>query len=194
MSNLYDKFLSLIKPFTIWMGSLHMPWSVKKITGREYYLYREKIKPGCVLLTTTRGQLSNLFNPSLLKHGAMFVGGQPVECVVESVGKGVVENDLISFMTSKDRLVLIKPKFGNPAQHNQVCREMRNLIGSKYDYEFQSGDKEFYCFEAIIYAYKKVFPNKEFKTVEVVKGKHIYDSSTFTKDSDNWEIVIDSRK
>lgn len=194
MDKFYSLLLSKLEPLTKWIGKVHVPWSVKKITGRQYYLCRDKIRPGHIFLTTTDGQLSNLFNPSRLKHGGLFVGGSPVENIVEAVGKGVVETDLISFMTSKDQLVVVKPKFGNSAQHAQVCREIHALIGYKYDYEFESGDKEFYCFEAIIHAYKKVFPNKEFKTTEVVKNKKIYDSTTFTKDPENWEIVVDLRK
>ena len=194
LNSVYRFFLKLIKPFVIWMGKIHMPWSVKEITGDHYYRYRDQIKSGSILLATTRGFLSNLFNPSGIEHGAMYVGGDDIKYITEALGNGVQKNNLVGFMLTKDIIVHVRPKFGNAAQHKKVCEEMNKLIGSGYDFEFESGDKEYYCFEAIIHAYKQIFPDKEFKKVEIVKGKFIYDSTTFTDDPDLWEIIVDSRK
>lgn len=48
--------------------------SVKKVTGDDYYKYRDLINKGMVFVTSTGGQGSNLINPSKDKHGAIYFG------------------------------------------------------------------------------------------------------------------------
>jgi len=68
--------LKILKPIVIWISHKHFPWTHKKITGDHYYKWRDKITPGCVILSSTNGELSNLINPSDIKHGALYTGGR----------------------------------------------------------------------------------------------------------------------
>ena len=193
MQKVWNFLLKLLKPFIVLAGKIHAPFSHKKITGVEYYKWRDLIEPGMVMLTSTYGEFSNLINPSSLSHGALYLGGRDVKYIIESIGKGVLSKDLITFMTSKDEFILIKPKFGTPEQHQKVCVEALKYEFLPYDYSFEANNKAFYCFELVIQAYNDVFPGKIFKHYEIVKGKRSYDSNTFLSDPENWEIVIDSR-
>ncbi len=194
LGKIANKFLDFVKPFVIWWGHLHWPFAHKKITGDHYYLWRDYIEPGYVLLSTTYGELSNLINPVDIKHGAMYAGGVKIKYVVEALGKGADQNNLVKHMTTKDVFIIIKPKFATKEQRQQAALNAVSYIGTPYDYLFDMSDKALYCFEVPIKAYLDVFPDKQFKYKEMVKGKRIYDSDTFLKDPDNWEVVIDSRR
>jgi hypothetical protein len=194
MNLIWDFILKMLAPIVAFIGKIYAPFSKKKITGDEYYLWRDLIRPGYVLLTSTKGQLSNLINPSELNHGGIYTGGDKIKYVAEALGSGVKVNNLVKFMTSVDVIVIIKPKFGNHQQHKMAGESALKYIGLPYDYIFKKGDDAFYCFELIAKAYNDVMPDKMLKCKEIVKGKRIYDSETFTKDSDNWEIVMDSRE
>jgi hypothetical protein len=194
MEAFYKWFLKLMKPVVIWIGSKHLPFTRKQITGDHYYLWRDEIFSSYVLLTMTHGEFSNVINPSEIEHGGMYVGGDKIKYVVEALGKGVTRNNLVKFMTTKDIFIIVKPKFGKPEQIQRVVEMMKSFEGTPYDYLFESGDKALYCFEAIILAYLSEFPEKQFKYKEIVKGKRIWDSSTFLDDPENWEVIIDSRK
>lgn len=194
MDAFYKWLLNLVKPIVIWWGHLHLPFTRKKITGDHYYMWRDDIFEGYALLSTTDGEFSNIINPSALSHGALYVGGDKIKYVMEALGGGVTKNNLVKFMTTKDIFVVVKPKFGTPEQIKRVVELARTFEGTPYDYLFDKGGKAIYCFELIILAYLSEFPNKNFKYKEIVKGKRIWDSSTFLDDPDNWEVIIDSRK
>jgi len=57
---------------------------------------------------------------------------------------------------------------------------------------FEVGDKAFYCFELVIRSYNDIFGGMIFKSVEIIKGKRIYDYSTFLDDPERWEIIVNS--
>lgn len=192
--NIWNWFLKAIRPLVIWWGGLHFPWTHKKITGDQYYLWRDLISPGCVLLTRTKGEFSNFINPSPVPHGALYTGGDRIKYVIEALGKGVVYNNLVTFMTTKDVFIIVRPKFGNSDQLAGVCQAAEVYQGKPYDYLFEKGDEAFYCFELVIKAFNDIFPNKIFKCKEIVKGKRIYDADTFLDDPENWEVVLDSRE
>jgi len=112
MDAVYRFILTCLKPFVIWFGSLYAPFTRKKVTGKHYYLLRDEIEVGTVLLTVTEGEFSNLINPEKLKHAGTYVGnilGTGVRYVIEAVGKGVVLTDLVTFLTTKDLVVGCKP-------------------------------------------------------------------------------------
>jgi hypothetical protein len=194
MDAFYRWLLKLIKPIVIWIGNKHLPFTRKEITGDHYYSWRDKIDPGCVLLSMTHGEFSNVINPSEVEHGGLYIGGDKIKYVIEALGKGVVRNNLVKFMTTKDIFVVVKPKFGKPEQIQSVIEVAKKFEGTPYDYLFDKGDKSLYCFELVILSYLSEFPEKQFKYREIVKGKRIWDSSTFLDDAANWEVIIDSRK
>lgn len=198
MIKFYDYLLIILRPLIIFFGKSHLPFTRKKINGLHYYIYREKIKIGTVFLTKTRGEFSNLINPNQLKHGAIYVGemyDDGIKYVLEATGYGVVLTDLVSFLCSKDELVIINPKF----IRNFITLEYntktlaKKLIGMPYDYLFNSDGRAFYCFELVAQIFKATYPEINLKCKEIVKGKRIFNDETFL-DNKFFEVAFDSRK
>ena len=143
--------LKMLYPLTVLIGKAHMPFSKKKITGVEYYQIEKLLLPGMVFMTKTRGELSNIVNPGFWKHGAMYVGEG---LVIEALGRGVVIRDLVTFLTSKDFVAVLKPKFATESEMKMAAEKSREWEGALYDYWFEMNDKAFYCYEVIYRSYK----------------------------------------
>lgn len=196
MIKFYDWLLTMVKPIVVLFSKIGLP--KRKITGEFYYKHRDQIDVGTVLLTKTNYELSNLINPTDIKHAGIYVGdikGDGVRYVFEATGKGAVFTDLVSFLTSKDIVVGCKPKFIREVNgFNYMIHEAARLYqGKPYDYLFNKDGKAFYCFELCAACFKSAYSELQLKCKEVVKGKRIYDENTFL-DKDFFEVVFDSRK
>lgn len=182
--------LALLKsaiPITKTIGRLHAPFSHKRITGKHVFSIMERIIPGSVLLTYTRGEFSNLFIPGDFTHAAI---AHSHKWVIEATGEGVRKKDLITFMTSKDRVVLLDPKFCDAYQMGKAAELASVSIGSPYDYLFTGGNEAFYCSELVQYCYEKIgcpeFTRRERFNVSTVIPMD------FIRAVDKWELVWDS--
>ena len=197
MKKVYKLVLKFLKPFIVFCGSIYMPFTRKKVTGKHYYILRDKIKTGTVLLSTTRGEFSNLINPEKIKHAALYVGdldSSGIKYVIEAVGKGVVKPDLITFLTTKDLVIGCKPNFLTSIDEAQLPIEAKRIIGIPYDYLFEKDTKAFYCFEAVAHVFKMIRPELRLKTKEIIKGKEIFSYETYLNDKEFFEIVFESDK
>lgn len=190
-----DYLLKVIKPFVLFFGRWHIPFSKKKITGKNYYLWRDEIQVGTVFLTTTQGEFSNLFNPVKIKHGGIYVGYQfhpeymrAIPCVLESVGTGTRLLDLVTFLTTKDYVVALKPQFVGDLERSRLLKNAKKFVGIPYDYSFLKSMKAVYCFELVVAALRMNTSEKKFKT-ETILGREIYGPDTFLKD-DRFEIMF----
>lgn len=184
-----DTLVRLLRPFIKFIAKIGLPR--RKFTGEQYLKLKSMLKPGDLIFTTTRFELTNLFNTSEMKHGAICVND---EHVVEAIGKGVVRTGFFAFFRNKDYVVAVRPKF--LTVHNQrqkVVNEAEKLLGSAYDMEFESGDDEYYCMEAQVTAYKKVFPDLDIKASESY-GEKVYQAQDIIGDTEKWEIIFDNRK
>lgn len=196
MIKFWDWLLTLLKPLIVFIGKIGLP--KRKITGEHYYRWRDDIEVGTVLLTKTNYELSNIINPTEIKHGGLYVGdinNNGICYVLEALGQGVVLTDLVTFMTGKDIIVACKPKFVRRDLNGfiySIQSSARRIVGKSYDYLFNADGKAFYCFEAVAHCFKSVYSELQFKSKEIVKGKRIYDENTFL-DEDFFEIVFDSR-
>lgn len=74
MQSFLEKLISLFSPLVKWWGHLHIPFTHKKINGRHVYRFSPFFKKGDILCSETRGEFSNIINPSKIKHGAIFYG------------------------------------------------------------------------------------------------------------------------
>lgn len=192
----YQLILKAVTPLIITIGKIYAPYSKKKVTGKEYFIWRDFIEVGTVLLTKTEGELSNLINPVSkdIKHGGLYIGYiDGIPTVAEAVGKGVVFTDLVTFLTTKDRVIGLKPDFLTQDDKAFIPVEADKREGLVYDYLFTSGNSAFYCFELIVDIFKSIKPNVILNTVEIVKDYHIYDESTFLED-DRFFKLFDSRE
>lgn len=190
--------LKKLAPITAKIGKLYWPFTRKKITGKHYFKLRDNINPGTILLTVTRGEFSNYLNPAKLKHAAIYIGridSTPIRYVLEATGKGVVFTDLVTFMTTKDVLVISElsdsRKLFMKTKDDFMAVAMR-YHGKGYDYLFQKGNDEYYCFELCVKVLKDLAPSLYLKCFEVVKGKQIYSEKTLL-DPSIFKTVYDSR-
>lgn len=75
MNGIMSQILWKIAPIVAWIDKIFtVPYSIKKITGSHYYLWRDRIDKGMVFLTNTNGAGSNLINPSEINHSAIYFG------------------------------------------------------------------------------------------------------------------------
>lgn len=197
MNLIYNKILTFFKPFVVWTAKVYMPFSRKKITGKDYYKWRDSIDVGTVILTKTRGEFSNYINPVEIKHAGIYVGkilDDNICYVLEAVGKGVRLIDLVTFLTTKDVAVGCKPKFIHDKQKflESIEISVNSYNHLPYDYLFNKGKKALYCFELCVLCLLDACPSIQFKSKEILKGKLIYDHNTFL-DANKFEVIFDSR-
>jgi uncharacterized protein YycO len=183
--------LDLSVPITKLIGKLHAPFSVKYINGFDYFRVREKIVPGQIFLSRTRGMFSNNFIPGFFTHAAICIDSNTI---CEAVGEGVRANDIISFMLSKDYLVLLRPSFATPEQMQKAADFARENIGKPYDYEFQSDLKAFYCSELCFASYKEAMNgNSPLELRERLGDKTIVPSDIWAA-KDKFSVVYQSEE
>lgn len=173
------------------IGMMHLPYTKKKIKARHYRDFIEVLMPGMVLTATTYGEASNLLIPGEMKHGAIYVGDG---MVVEALGHGVVETDLIDFMLSKDHIKLYTPQFCEPEQGVLAAQWARSQIGTPYDYEFQSNNKALYCFELTFAAYQEALEGKSPWVLYETMGEPTVVGDDFERAANKWKLIRDSRQ
>ena len=188
---IYDFIFGMLKPFVKLFSKIHMPFSRKKVDGKDYYRVRNFIQPGTVLLTTVKGEFSNLYNPEKIKHGAIYLGrilGDEVCYVLESTRKGTILTDLVTFMLRKDFVIGYSPKFEiDIARLQHIAKQ---IIGTKYDYFFKGNNNKLYCFESV--AILLEYASEEKITLKkTLFGKMIYSCRSYTEDN-RFEKIFDS--
>lgn len=131
-------------PITRWIGTAHAPFSHKRVTGVHAAAAIMLLEPGDVLMSHTRGELTNLFIPGYWSHGAIYVGDG---LVAEAIAEGVVLTDIISFLTSKDDVAVCDPLFASAEQKRMAAAWARSQAkaGVKYDFGFAAGNGATYC-------------------------------------------------
>jgi len=114
-----------------------------------------------VILSTTYGELSNMFIPGFWSHvGIVSTDGLSV---VEAMSVGVVKSDLIDFMLKKDVVCLLYPEFTDVSEMFQAAIEAEAQIGKPYDFGMiQSDVKAFYCSELVYHCYDKAVMDSPF--------------------------------
>jgi hypothetical protein len=181
------------KPLVVWLGKLYLRTSEPKIKGYHYYKWRDEILPTDIILTSSDGEIgSNLINPSDIKHGGIYLGdlGDGVCMLSEALGEGITHTDLVSFLTSKDIVVVLRPIF--QYDKKKVIESAISRNGLDYDYEFETNDNEYYCFEHIAKAFIDQNKNLVFKKSEKL-GYEYYSSNSFLEAKNLFKVIIDSR-
>ena len=100
------------------------------------------LKPGDVLLTHTKGEVSNIFL-SHWGHAAIYSENG----LYESVTAGNKETDLMFFLSRKDDVMVLRPNY--PLNIDSLQRYCEYAKGTLYDYNFETGAQKLYCFEFV---------------------------------------------
>lgn len=146
--------LNMLSPLTERIGRIHAPFSVKAMSGQDYYTVRDIVRPGDILLSHTEGSLSNPLIPGYWKHVA-FV--KDSDTVIEAVGKGVVLSTMVDFVLKKDAVMVLSPLFADQQIMERAVEVALTLIGLPYDYllEYDLGNnRAFYCAEVVWFSYE----------------------------------------
>jgi hypothetical protein len=188
-----DFILTLLTPFLKWAANVRFPYSKKKVTGKIYLNLKDHLEIGTVLLSTTFGELTDLINPMKIKHGSMFVGnilGDGIDYVIEATAKGVALIDVITFFTTKDRVIGLNI-FMFPEEKAMIGEIAKGLIGKPYDFYFDPSAKAFYCFEVAAFIVEQV--KQIVLTKEKVGGKLVYSPLSFLQDR-RFKIVFNTEE
>lgn len=203
MEKLRTAVLNAAVPITKKLGALHMPFTHKRVTGRHVFSVLQHLKPGAVFVTRVDGEISNLLIPGDFTHAGMCVASGVSESacslfpsslvpVVEAVGRGVVETDLISFMTSKDRVLLLYPTFATDEEMKKAADFAYSTIGTPYDYYFTPGSKAFYCSELCQHGYEVALGEKLTFTKRTTLGVKTVLPQDYVNAKEKWSVIWDS--
>jgi uncharacterized protein YycO len=105
---------------------------------------------GDVVLSFTRGEITNLLIEGDFKHCGIYAGSGKI---IEATSRGVVLTELEDFCSSKDRIAVCRPTFCSEKEIIAAVRYARDRKGSEYDYYFEPNENAFYCAELIAKAY-----------------------------------------
>jgi uncharacterized protein YycO len=146
-----------LTPISKLIGKIYIAPKARKISFEHYEDMKEILVPGDTILSYSKGELTNYFIEGEYKHCAVYVG---LNSVVEAIGTGVKKISLSSFLSTKDKIAVIRPRFLDSFSANTAALEALNLLGKPYDYHFEQTEKAFYCAELIAYCYNKASNNK----------------------------------
>jgi hypothetical protein len=200
---------ALVPVFKI-IGQIHMPLSHKLVTDEDYYEARALIKPGYIVLTKTRGELTNLTIPGFWKHGGMYLGDDgEKEWMIDAIGTGINPRTLVKYLMTRDYFVVLKCKLLTDADHKEAADAFNNLRGQPYDFEFMLDEVEesprqimselvsgnskrpFYCFEAVWFVLSYVY-GKPIFSPKVVCGQPSIVGESFIN-PDLFQVVWSSK-
>lgn len=173
MKYIYKFVLTLIRPILIWIGTVKMPFTSKKHIFSKFYEIQDILNPGDIILTVSRGHLSNVLNRMVNKgkynHALMYIGvynNRP--SIVEAVGEGVIVKDLPVLLSDKDSICIVRPLESTLSedQKKKAIEFALNQLGKSYDYFFEigngEGSKAYYCSELVFESYRAANPNIKF--------------------------------
>lgn len=141
-------------------------------------IIEENLKIGDIVLTYSKGNLSNWIIGGKYKHSVVYIGKGIIEngkmvlnsgkedkliFIESSGGIGVhllYVNDLI---VDKHSLLILNNEFlKNDLQVTEFVEKIQTFVGREYDYEFYHGNDSFYCSELITHTLKLVVGEEEF--------------------------------
>ncbi|MHA1231968.1 MAG: YiiX/YebB-like N1pC/P60 family cysteine hydrolase [Candidatus Helarchaeota archaeon] len=146
------------------------------VNGEEISTILDIIKEGDILLAKWNGYLSGYFIPGFWSHAAIYVGNRRV---VESVGKGVQNIHLFSFLRTDNVCILrVKDEYSNLTKKACLAAEYAANQKLEYDYEFLDSNKKFYCSELVNYCYHNLFKDdyKKVLGINSISPDGIYNS------------------
>lgn len=142
---MFTKFLAFISK---WASKVHFPFTRKKVTQESIYRAIEVLRPGDIILTHTRGELSNVALDHW-SHAGVYLPG----LIYEATTHGVVRTNLIHFLSRKDDFKILRPTF--EFDYITLATFLNDAVGAKYDFEFEQDDQQFYCFELVAQSFNK---------------------------------------
>ena len=168
-----NRFLLLLIPLVRLVCRIMPPFS-KKDPMVNFYRIAAALQPMDIILTTSRGHLSNLFNPGKYKHAIAYIGlEENIPQIIESTGEGVKQRTLVECLSTKDVIAVLRPNkevISSRAQVKRAIAWLKEQRGKPYDYVFDMNSQKkfnnFFCSELIYFAIKEVNPETNFVLME----------------------------
>jgi uncharacterized protein YycO len=143
--------IRLLKPISVWAGKAHYAPHERLIRAGMIEDMLTVMKSGDVIVTYSRGELTNYFIEGPYKHAAIYIGAG---VIIQAIGKGVSIENFEDFCASKDRIAILRPTFCDEGTRELAAWNVMSQVGKPYDYYFEIGDGAFYCAELIEWAYR----------------------------------------
>lgn len=193
---IYKFILDIVEPFIKWWGKLYFSFKKPQLTSFDYEIIRRTSQSCDIMLTISNGEFSNIFNPrgkDKFSHGAIYAGK---EKVIEAVGKGVIETELVDFVLKHDAIIILRPTWlWHPEAKNTILGFAYDQKGKSYDYDFEdndiTSDNDFYCFELVANCYERAFPALKLTKKKILDGE-FYVADSFLNGP--FEVIYDSRR
>lgn len=113
--------------------------------------------------------------------------------VVEAVIPMVTESTIFDFLMQADSYAILRPKTVPENVMTKVTLTMRSLCGRMYDFFFSPNDKEFYCSEAILFAYGRHTDALCDVKSSRIMGRVTYTPQDLYDSKEHFEIVYEKR-
>lgn len=192
--------LLILMPVVKIIGKIMPPFS-KKDPMINFYKILALLQPMDIILTTSRGHMSNLFNPGKYKHAIAYIGLEKnIPQIIESTGEGVHQRTLVECMSTKDAIAVLRPNkqvFTNKKQVKDAIAWLKRQEGKPYDYQFDMNSQKkfnnFFCSELIYYAIKEVNPQTNFTLMETF-GVPTVSPMDFYKAKKKFDLVYETEE
>jgi hypothetical protein len=119
-----------------------------KCKSQEYRNAVTLLKPGDLVFRRYFNYMDSFFIPGTYSHGSIYIGERTI---IHSIAEGVQEIDILDFLRCDDFCIL-RPSSGQ----EEAIKRAKSILGKEYDFNFESDDKRFYCFEVCAYCYKEL--------------------------------------
>jgi len=150
-----------------------------KLKGHEIRKILEVLEKGDILLRRWDGYLNTFFTPGFWAHAGLYVGDNKA---IHALGHGVVKEDILDFCRA-DSMAVMRLKDGHP---DKAVEFAHKCLGHEYDYQFESGNDQYYCSELCDVCHDRVFKEE----YETIAGNSILTPDALRK-SDKVELVIE---
>ena len=117
-----------------------------KCKANEYRHALMYLQEGDLIFRKYDNYLDGYLIPGMFSHGAIYVGERTI---IHATAEGVNEIDLLDFLRC-DNFCILRPNRGQKI----AIKRAHSILGKEYDFNFESSDKRFYCFEVCAYCYK----------------------------------------
>lgn len=174
--------LKLAYPMLKWLGEIYPE---RLMTPSFVSDAKNNMRAGDVLITHENMVITNLLIPGYFTHAAIYIG---YGMIVEATGIGVHAIPIEKFLYEKDAVTILRPSFADEKQCFDAALFAEQLIGSKYDFSFSSGNKAFYCAELVWYCYDKTINLCPF-TMRETLGVLTVTPEDFNKARDKFNVV-----
>jgi hypothetical protein len=191
-SALLSLFLRICSPFSKVINRIN--WRFGRpfhCTHKKTGQMREKIKPGMVILTHKKYELTSMFIPGYWTHSALVTSPG---LVIEATAKGVGMNTLDAFFSTVDDFIVLSPRFCCPETMKKAGERASTLVGFPYCFDFRNSPEMFYCSGLICWVYSQTlierdqphkipFVMRDYLSGSIIRPMDLY------QHRDAWQVV-----